>query len=210
MSRNRARDADLGASRAPPAARRALAAFALLAGACASDSEERPRAPHPLAEAVCGTFEGGGRRLVTIPVWPHLKDADWLYVEEAPLDAPDRPDRQRVVRLSPSQGGKVLRWEAFALPEPRQFVGTWREDPPLCCVRPGDLVPLPAEALEFEAGSARTAWSCIGPGGVALRVEPDRLTYSGCAMSCWLGPRPVPPEVPARWTFVRTSAGPPP
>lgn len=65
--------------------------------------------------------------LQMIPVWPHRQDGPWLYVEQARADAPDKPYRQRVYRLSKT-GERKYRSDVYTLPEPAdRFVGAWRE-----------------------------------------------------------------------------------
>lgn len=146
--------------------------------------------------ALVGTWEGAGVRVVVLRIWPSRNDGAWLYVEEAPERTPDEPERQRVVRLRPGAAGGV-RWDAFALPEPRQFAGAWRDDPPFCCIRPDDL--------EFVATESREVGEAPVP-LVPRRSPPSGGTHlTGQAAR---GDRAS--EVPEAATLVRTALASPP
>ena len=180
-------------------------AVPLLLGAalpgCASARPADDPELRTLAAWMTGTFSSAaqhaerpddvaGVRLVVIPVWPHLDDGPWLYAEQAPADRPEAPDRQGVVHLRREADGSVAT-DVFALPaDPGQFRATWRDETPLCCIRPGDL--------ELRAGCTirlrRTddgAWEgdTDGPRGAGDRpgpaLAPARIRLADGLLRAW-------------------------
>jgi hypothetical protein len=85
-------------------------------------------------------------------IWPDAAGTNtpahrWLYVEQAMAQAPNRPYRQRVYRLSvirsPQADGTTLRGvrsEVWELPgDPLRFAGAWRDPVPLADIGPESL-----------------------------------------------------------------------
>lgn len=107
-------------------------------------------------------------RLEIHPIWRHLEDGYWLYVEQAVATHPDEPYRQRVYRLSTQADGSV-RSDVYTIPDPVRFVGAWRESDQL-----GELTP---DDLEIKPGCAvilkRTAGTGFGGGTVGTGCQSE-------------------------------------
>lgn len=87
-------------------------------------------------------------RLEMAPIWPDRSESvqtHWLYVEQAMVGYLDRPYRQRVYRVRALGEG---RYESavYTLPDPRRFVGAWKQ--------PELLAPLTPDSLEVRTGCA--------------------------------------------------------
>lgn len=77
--------------------------------------------------------------LHVVRIWPQRADGPWFYFEEAAAAAPDRPHRQRVLRLSVA-GGDVFELSVFALPaDPQRFAGSWLDARRLDAIGPEQL-----------------------------------------------------------------------
>ncbi|MFY2762669.1 chromophore lyase CpcT/CpeT [Arenimonas sp. MALMAid1274] len=141
---------------------------AMLAAAGCAPHPTRPA--DPVAEALAlmtGTFDSRAQAaadarylpvtLTMTPIWPDRADARWLYVEQAMVDAPGKPYRQRVYRLrSDGQGGVAS--EVFLIQDPARFVRGW-ETGALAQLDEADLSPRPGCTvyLAWEPGGFRGA-----------------------------------------------------
>ncbi|WP_417347809.1 chromophore lyase CpcT/CpeT [Ferrimonas sp.] len=97
-------------------------------------------------------------KLHIVPIWTERSDGPWLYSEHASSKRPDRPFRQRVLRLEPTPSGVLV--HLYELPTPKHFVGAWHSKAPLKSVSPEQLLPRPG---------------C----NVALVYDPNTLGYKG-------------------------------
>lgn len=146
--------------------RRGLFGLALLAAACA----HAPPAPAPLDQAaalMAGRFDSAAQAAVDPaylaislqlrPIWPERVDGRWFYVEQAMLDAPRRPYRQRVYRLTADANGGVVS-DVFLLEEAARFVHGW-ENGALAALADADLQPRPGCSVYLRpvAGGFRGA-----------------------------------------------------
>jgi hypothetical protein len=59
-------------------------------------------------------------------VWPRRKDGYWLYVEQAMIQTPDKPYRQRMYHLY-LQDDSTLVSQVFEFKDPAPLVGWWKE-----------------------------------------------------------------------------------
>ncbi len=59
-------------------------------------------------------------------VWPRRKDRYWLYVEQAMMQTPDKPYRQRMYHLY-LQDDSTLVSQVFEFKDPSPLVGWWKE-----------------------------------------------------------------------------------
>ena len=125
-------------------------------------------------------------RLEMVPIWMVRSDAHWLYVEQAAADAPDRPYRQRVYRVSELPDGG-FESAVYELPDPEAFVGSWRDPAAFGSLEPGQLelregcsVVLYRGGDGVFSGSTRGRDCASGLRGAAfasseVRVYQDRL-----------------------------------
>lgn len=84
-------------------------------------------------------------RLHMAPIWTERSDGPWLYVEQATAQAPDRPYRQRIYRLSEPTPG-TYRSEVYTLPDNKTAIGAWSD--------PAKLKDLSPEKLTLRDGCA--------------------------------------------------------
>jgi hypothetical protein len=76
--------------------------------------------------------------LHVVAVWPQ-HPGSWLYLEESAAASPDRPHRQRILRLSRASGD-VFEIAEFALPgDPLRYAGAWLDGRRLDAIRPEQL-----------------------------------------------------------------------
>jgi hypothetical protein len=73
------------------------------------------------------------------PIWPHSKDAHWLYVEQAVTAIKGKPYRQRVYRVSARPDGSFIS-EVYTLPDEAGFVGAYLTPEKFKELRPEELV----------------------------------------------------------------------
>ena len=72
------------------------------------------------------------------PIWEGQKDVYWLYVEQAVTKAPTRPYRQRVYKLEKVEAD-LYKSIVYTLPEPKRFIGKWKEPAFFDTISPDDL-----------------------------------------------------------------------
>lgn len=141
-------------------------AATMLGGCAASPRAERDDAStglDRLESAMTGHFtsaqqasEDGAYFDVTlhmVPIWPAhtTPETRWLYVEQAMTAAADRPYRQRVYRLTASDGALVS--TVYELPgDPARFAGAWRDVSVLEAIGPADLEERVGCAITLVAG----------------------------------------------------------
>ncbi|TKB49897.1 hypothetical protein FCL40_07020 [Ferrimonas sediminicola] len=118
-----------------------------------------------------------------VPIWPERRDGPWLYTEHASVKRPERPFRQRVLRLQPAPTGVLL--HLYELPDPRRFAGAWRVKIPLNGLTPSDLLPRPGCNLlltydgQTQGYSGRTdAGSCANRMYGASYAQTDLEIYA--------------------------------
>jgi hypothetical protein len=78
-------------------------------------------------------------RLEMTPIWPERTDGYWLYVEQAMASHLDQPYRQRIYHVTQDSGG-AFRSTVYELPEPADFVGSWRTPTAFRTLSPEDLL----------------------------------------------------------------------
>jgi hypothetical protein len=158
-------------------------------------------------------------RLVMVPIWTGRTDGNWRYVEQAAMNALDRPYRQRIYRVHQDAAG-TLRSDVYTLPgDPSVFVGAW--------TRPGAFDELTPEDLDLRVGcgivleaqpgdrfvGGTEGDGCASSFGDAVHatsevvIEPERLTswdrgWTADGEQAW-GP------AERGYTFVRRTSGPP-
>lgn len=88
-------------------------------------------------------------RLVMARIWQERADGYWLYVEQAEAGNLEAPYRQRVYRLTETEGGS-FRSDVYELPGPRRFAGAWRERRPLSELSPDSLAARPGCAVILD------------------------------------------------------------
>lgn len=71
-------------------------------------------------------------------IWPEISSAYWLYVEQATAEAPDKPYRQRVYRITNTYEGR-FESAVFTINNPLRFAGEWKKDKPLADLTPDSL-----------------------------------------------------------------------
>lgn len=106
-----------------------------------------------LAALFTGTFSSAEQALAdknyrhvvlhVVQIWPDRRDGPWLYLEQALVEAPEQPYRQRVYQLTASLDG-TLEVRVFSLDDPIRATGAWRRTAPL-----SDSVPA---HLTFQEG----------------------------------------------------------
>jgi hypothetical protein len=84
-------------------------------------------------------------RLEMARIWKDRKDGYWFYVEQAAATHLDQPYRQRVYHLTAAEDGSFVS-EVFAIPDPLDHAGEFREAEPLSGLTP--------ESLEVREGCA--------------------------------------------------------
>jgi hypothetical protein len=77
-------------------------------------------------------------RIHAVRVWPERDDGQWIYLEQAAADALDQPYRQRVYHVT-RLADDLFQSRVYALEEPLNYAGQWREEEPLAQLRPEDL-----------------------------------------------------------------------
>ncbi|WP_028109474.1 chromophore lyase CpcT/CpeT [Ferrimonas futtsuensis] len=82
-----------------------------------------------------------------VPIWTERSDGPWLYSEHASSKRPERPFRQRVLRLETTPSGVLI--HLFELPTPRHFAGAWHSQTPLESLSPEQLLPKPGCNVEL-------------------------------------------------------------
>ncbi len=102
-------------------------------------------------------------RLEMHPIWRHLEDSYWLYVEQALATHLDEPYGQRVYRLSRQADGSI-RSDVYTIPDPVRFVGAWKESDQLGELTPDDLAIKPGCAIILK----RTAGTGFEGGTVGV------------------------------------------
>jgi hypothetical protein len=134
----------------------AAAATLLALAACAHQPSAPTPSADPLAHAaslMTGHFDSSEQARTTPgylditlsmqPLWPGRDPGvHWLYVEQATAEAPDKPYRQRVYRLSMNDAGDVVS-EVFLLAEPDRYIRGWET---------GALAALTEDKLERRPG----------------------------------------------------------
>ena len=78
-------------------------------------------------------------KLHMVQVWNnHSREEVYLYVEQAPIDKPEEPSRQRVYHIY-KVDEDIYASEVYSLPNPEKYVGAFKHDNPLIDLQPGDL-----------------------------------------------------------------------
>lgn len=76
--------------------------------------------------------------LIMHPIWTDRTDGFWFYVEQAVATSLDRPYRQRVYQVRRGEGG-TFESVIFAMDNPLDHAGVWKEKNPLVKLSPDDL-----------------------------------------------------------------------
>lgn len=132
-------------------------ATSLLSAACGTVNQGPADAKRPVgadvrqvAEWLAGNYSSGAQSakdpqfrnvvLHIAPMWTDQPDARWFYVEQAMANAPDKPYRQRVYRLTDTGDG--VESMIYDLPgDPLTYAGAWRAQKPLDQLLPSMLLP---------------------------------------------------------------------
>lgn len=136
----------------------------LLPFGCAGDRSADTPAPDEelarLAAWLSGSFSSAAQaerdvsyfdiRIHAVRIWNDRADGAWIYLEQAAADSLDRPYRQRVYHVT-RLGADLFESRVFALEEPLQYAGRWREETPLTELAPGDLLPREGCAVLLRA-----------------------------------------------------------
>lgn len=72
------------------------------------------------------------------PIWQNRKDGNWLYVEQAVSNAPNRPYRQRVYKIE-KVNDELFRSIVYTLPNPKDFIGKWKNPTAFDVINPDSL-----------------------------------------------------------------------
>jgi hypothetical protein len=176
-------------------AARGLIVLVLALAACAS-SRKSPRLSdlETLARWMTGSFSSAAQAaadpdhfrevsLHTTRIWPDRPDGPWLYVEQALADAPDRPYRQRLYRLSTGRQRGTIESAVYELPgEPLVFAGAWKHPELLDAVTPDDLSPREGCTVVLRRSAGAFTGSTVGTGcpsalrGAAYATSQVRIT----------------------------------
>ncbi|WP_252010489.1 chromophore lyase CpcT/CpeT [Ferrimonas sp. SCSIO 43195] len=97
-------------------------------------------------------------QLHTVSVWPS-SEAPWLYMEQASVKRPERPYRQRLLRLQQTAPGQFT-YTPYTLNQPQRYMQAWRY--------PARLAPLTPEQITPRSGCE-----------VYLRWQADKQRYHG-------------------------------
>jgi hypothetical protein len=102
-----------------------------------------------LADWLTGSFSSAAQsaedqryfdiRIRAVRIWEQRGDGVWIYIEQAAADALDRPYRQRVYHVT-RLAEDLFESRVYALDEPLQHAGCWREERPLAELGPDDLL----------------------------------------------------------------------
>jgi CpeT protein len=137
--------------------------------------------------------------LAMVPIWPGRDDGQWLYVEQAMADTPDKPYRQRVYRVSNGAGGEVLS-AVYTLDEPARFVQGWRSGAlaalrdDMLVLRAGCSVHLRRDGVRWQGAThGRDCASDLRGASYAtaeVQLEPGRMTswdrgFDTAGMQVW-------------------------
>jgi len=77
--------------------------------------------------------------LHVVPIWIERTDGPWLYVEQAIVEAPEHPYRQRVYQLAVRADG-MLESKVFELPDPIAATNAWKKPNLLAQLSPAELL----------------------------------------------------------------------
>lgn len=143
------------------------AVFAALAAACGTINQGPvPRATTPsgavdeIASWMCGAFSSGAQaakdpvhfKPVTLhmaPIWIDRTDGRWLYVEQAMVDSPQKPYRQRVYCVR--DDGDAVESRVFELPgDVAKWTGAWSDPSRFDALLPSQLVPREGCAVRLK------------------------------------------------------------
>ena len=101
-----------------------------------------------LAACLAGTFSTADQAhgdknfravaLHVIPLWTTRPDGPWLYSEQALIEVPDHPYRQRIYQLVTRPDG-ALEIRLFDLPDPIAVTGAWKDPALLADLSPANL-----------------------------------------------------------------------
>ena len=75
--------------------------------------------------------------LFMFPIWEDDDSAKWLYVEQSVSSMLDKPYRQRVYRLSHSNG--TIESRVFTIPKPEEFIHAWEKPEIFDQLKPEEL-----------------------------------------------------------------------
>jgi CpeT protein len=125
-----------------------------------------------LADWLTGSFSSAAQseldadyhdiRIHAVRIWPDRDHGYWIYLEQAAAASPERPYRQRVYHLTRSGPG-LFQSRVYALPDPEDHVGRWRESGPLAELGPEDLrLREGCDVLLREAGESAFMGSTLG------------------------------------------------
>ena len=81
-------------------------------------------------------------RLHMKKIWKDIEKEDeeyWLYVEQASAQAPDKPYRQRVYRVTRTYEGR-FESAVYTISDPMRFAGAWKLEEPLAELSPDSLM----------------------------------------------------------------------
>lgn len=103
-------------------------------------------------------------RLEMTPIWTNRTDGYWLYVEQAMASHLDEPYRQRIYHVTRDSAGS-FRSTVFELPQPAEFVGSWKTPPAFNVLAPENLLERTGCDIVLEArGDSAFVGSTIGEG----------------------------------------------
>ena len=101
-------------------------------------------------------------RIRAVRIWGERDDGAWIYIEQAVADALDRPYRQRVYHVT-RLAEDLFESRVYALDDPLQHAGCWREERPLAGLGPEDLLARQGCAVLLRSvGADRFAGSTLG------------------------------------------------
>lgn len=74
-----------------------------------------------------------------VPIWEDIStDEAYLYVEQASVETPDQPYRQRVYYIY-KVDEDMYASEVYTLPEAEKYIGAYKQEKPLDDLKPGNL-----------------------------------------------------------------------
>ncbi|MFO0838856.1 MAG: chromophore lyase CpcT/CpeT [Phycisphaerae bacterium] len=103
-------------------------------------------------------------RLELAPIWPHLTDGYWFYVEQAAGNDLQHPYRQRVYQLVATPGG-AFESRVFELPgDALTWAGAFREPARFDGLTPSRLTPLTGCTVRLTREGGAFVGSTVGNG----------------------------------------------
>jgi len=82
------------------------------------------------------------------PIWKHLKDEHWLYVERYQTNEPNIPKNQKIIKLVESLD--FLKQQIYALPNQKKYEGAWKHTAVFDSLSPEKLYKMKGCTLFFK------------------------------------------------------------